>query len=78
MTAFLAAWRISQSPGRDALPVWAAVILAYDIGALAVTFNYALFISQGGMEFWLLNAVIFTAAAYQQRAGSNRMKARVG
>jgi hypothetical protein len=42
--------------------IWAAVIVAYDFGALAVTFNYPLFIGQGGMEFWLLNAALFTGA----------------
>jgi hypothetical protein len=46
----------------DPLPVWAALILAYDLGAVALTFNYPLFIGQGGLEFWLLNACLFGAA----------------
>ena len=48
--------------------VWATLILAYDVGAVANTFSYPLFIGQGGMEFWLLNAALFGAAAYQARA----------
>ena len=56
------AWRMALRPGDDALAIWAAVILAYDLGALATTFNYPLFIGQGGMEFWLLNATLFAAA----------------
>jgi hypothetical protein len=27
-----------------------------------ITFNYPVFISQMGMEFWLLNAALFVAA----------------
>ena len=47
---------------HDGLWVWAAVIFGYDLGSLALTFNYALFIGQLGLEFWLLNAALFTAA----------------
>lgn len=48
---------------------WATVILAYDVGAVAVTFNYSLFIGQGGLEFWLLNAAIFAAGRNAIRRG---------
>ncbi|MCS7034055.1 MAG: hypothetical protein NZ561_08680 [Phycisphaerae bacterium] len=40
---------------------WAAVLFGYNVGALAVTFNYPLFAGQGGLEFWMLNAVLFAA-----------------
>jgi len=56
------AYLIAVRPGTDALGIWAALILAYDVGAAAVTFNYPLFISQGGMEFWLLNACLFATS----------------
>ncbi len=56
------AMKIALAAGPNALWIWAAVIVAYDFGALAVTFNYPLFIGQGGMEFWLLNAALFTGA----------------
>lgn len=56
------ALKIAVSPGVGSLWIWAAVIAAYDFGALAVTFNYPLFIGQGGVEFWLLNAALFAAA----------------
>lgn len=45
---------------------WAALVFAYNVGALAVTFNYPLFIGQGGMEFWLLNAALFAMISYQR------------
>ena len=37
------------------------VVFAYDVGALAMTFNYPLFIGQSGLEFWILNACLFAA-----------------
>lgn len=68
-TALATAYRIAvTAPPGGALAVWASIVLAYDIGAVAVTFNYPLFISQGGMEFWLLNAALFGAALSTRRA----------
>jgi hypothetical protein len=51
----------------DELPFWSTVIFAYNIGALMITFNYPIFISQGGMEFWLLNTALFVTLHYQQQ-----------
>jgi hypothetical protein len=48
------------------LSTWAAIMFAYNLAALAVTFNYPLFIGQGGMEFWLLNAALY-ASVHRQR-----------
>ncbi|MFO0810550.1 MAG: hypothetical protein U0746_18135 [Gemmataceae bacterium] len=62
-----------RSPPGHPLAVWASVVLGYDIAAVAVTFNYPLFISQGGLEFWLLNSVLFAAAT----ASSNGVSASV-
>jgi hypothetical protein len=47
---------------RDELSFWGAVIFSYNIGIIMITFNYPVFISQMGMEFWLLNAALFVAA----------------
>jgi hypothetical protein len=44
------------------LSFWSSVISAYNIGVIMITFNYPVFVSQMGMEFWLLNAAIFVAA----------------
>jgi hypothetical protein len=60
--AVAAAYRITLARSPGALTTWAAVILAYDLGAVAITFNSPLFMSQMGVEFWLLNACLFVAA----------------
>ena len=55
--ALLAAWRIALRR-RDALGDWANIIVAYNVGALALCFNSAFFMSQTGLECWLLNGVL--------------------
>lgn len=40
---------------------WAELIVAYDVAALAITFNATPFAGQTGLEFWLLNATVFAA-----------------
>ena len=61
----LMGWKIMKharnSDGED-MVVWGALLIAYNVGAFAITFNYPFFASQGGMEFWLLNAIIFSTA----------------
>jgi hypothetical protein len=56
------AWKIAISPQVGDFKLWGGLIFAYNIGAIAITFNYPLFIGQGGMEFWLLNSALFVAA----------------
>jgi hypothetical protein len=60
--AFYWAGKIALDRSRPELTVWGALVFAYNTGALAVTFNSPLFVSQAGLEFWLLNAAIFVAA----------------
>ncbi len=60
--AISAAVKIALDRNNGDLYLWGGILLAYSAGALATTFNYALFIGQGGMEFWLLNALLFAAA----------------
>jgi hypothetical protein len=57
-------WRSRSDP---TLSLWAAVILGYAVGTCALTFSYPVFVSQAGMEFWLLNATVFAAARWQVR-----------
>jgi hypothetical protein len=56
------AWKVAMNRKLGEFRLWGALIFSYNIGAIALTFNYPLFLSQGGMEFWLLNAALFTAA----------------
>jgi hypothetical protein len=60
--ACLTAWKIAISRQLDDFKLWGGLIFAYNIGAVAITFNYPLFISQSGMEFWLLNSALLVAA----------------
>jgi len=38
--------------------IWLAIVVAYDVSALALCFSYPLFMGTLGLEFWLLNAVV--------------------
>ncbi|HYR07234.1 MAG TPA: hypothetical protein VEQ60_05685 [Longimicrobium sp.] len=79
--ALLTVWRTARarppSPQAHDLPFWAAIVLAYSVGATALTFSYPIFLSQSGMEFWLLNATLFAAARHaRQSAAADALAAR--
>ena len=65
------AWNIATNRKLGDFALWGGLIFAYNIGAVAITFNYPLFMSQGGMEFWLLNAALFVAARNSGIVGSS-------
>ena len=69
VVTLLMTFRVARGPprGDPAVALWATVILGYSVGTCALTFSYPVFLSQTGMEFWLLNAVMFTAARTQAR-----------
>jgi hypothetical protein len=48
------------TPGLEG---WATVIAGYNVGALALTFSYPIFMSSIGIEFWLVNAALIQAEA---------------
>jgi hypothetical protein len=64
--ALIAAVWLTFNIGRKTIygPVglWAAILTSYNISVIAVLFSYSFFLSQSGLEFWLLNAAIFSAA----------------
>lgn len=62
--ACFTAWKIALNRHLGDFALWGGLIFAYNIGALAITFNYPLFIGQGGMEFWLLNSALFVGGYY--------------
>ncbi len=70
--ACLTAWNIAINRQLGDLALWGGLIFAYNIGAVAITFNYPLFIGQGGMEFWLLNSALFVAV-HNSRTADNRL-----
>lgn len=64
LTIFVAirtAFRIALSPVEPTLAIFAAVICGYDVGGFASCFGYGYFMSQQGMEYWFLNAIMFAA-----------------
>jgi hypothetical protein len=61
------AWKVAMSHLPAELPTVGALVVAYNVGALAVTFNYPLFIGQGGLEFWLINTLLYTTACFEAR-----------
>jgi hypothetical protein len=61
LTTFWALRLALRRQEQGELWVWGTLIFAYDLGALALTFSYPFFMSQVGMEFWLLNAALFGA-----------------
>lgn len=62
----------------DELWVWGTVLFAYNVGALAITFTYPFFAGQRGMEFWLLNAVLFAAHRTAQQVSLGDVKEQPG
>lgn len=76
VAVLLACWTTWKIASRRAsiqsdLPIWGALLFAYNIGMVVITFNQPLFFGQPGMEFWLLNAMLFAVArnAFAGRSG---------
>jgi uncharacterized YccA/Bax inhibitor family protein len=75
LVACYTAYKIAINRNLGDFGLWGGLILSYNIGAIATCFNYPLFISQGGMEFWLLNTALFVAANHHQSV-NNRARER--
>jgi len=60
--AVRATLKIALSRDRNMLWPWAAMLFGYDVGVIANTFAYPVFIGQSGLEFWLFNALLYAAA----------------
>jgi hypothetical protein len=67
LMALWQALRLGRSRRNGDIGLWAAVIFAFNIGCVAVTFNYPLFMGQTGLDFWLLNAALVAAAQAEHR-----------
>jgi hypothetical protein len=65
--AFRMAYKIALNERSVELATLAAVIFAYDVGVLAATFDSCIFIGGGGLDFWMLNAMLFNAAYHTLR-----------
>jgi hypothetical protein len=61
LTAIRLAVRIDDVRGREVYK-WAAVLMGYTVGMIALTFSGCPFSSTAGVDFWLLSAVVFAAS----------------
>ncbi len=68
------ALRTALDRNATELGVFAAFVFAYDLAALSQTFDDPFFISQGGMEFWFMNALLFATALAFSRRGVRRLR----
>jgi len=64
--------KLALTRDQNRLWPWPAIIFGYDIGVLANTFSYPVFIGQSGLEFWLFNALLFAAARTETRRPGKR------
>jgi hypothetical protein len=74
----IACWvslRVALSRLSGNLPLWGALLFALNMATIAVTFNYPIFMAQGGMEFWFLNGCLF-AAAIEVHTQERRIRAQ--
>jgi hypothetical protein len=62
LVALWVAFGIGKNVKYGAVGLWAAILTAYGCSVLAVTFDYPFFNSQNGLEFWLLNAALWSVA----------------
>ncbi len=60
--AFRVSYKIALNQRSAELATLAAVVFAYDVGVLAATFDSCIFIGGGGLDFWILNSMLFNAA----------------
>ena len=65
--AFRVTYKIALNQRSAELATLAALIFAYDVGVLAATFDSCIFIGGGGLDFWILNAMLFNAAYHTLR-----------
>ncbi len=65
--AFRVSYKIALNERSAELATLAALVFAYDVGVLAATFDSCFFIGGGGLDFWMLNAMLFNAAYHTMR-----------
>lgn len=73
--AILTSWRMAFLNGIGSLWVWAVILFAYNLGALAMCFNVPFFQSNGAMELWLLNGGLYGVVVLEYRRTRKRVSA---
>lgn len=67
LLAMRVAYKIGLNQRCQELGVLGALVFAFNVSALAATFDCDYFISGSGMDFWLLNAMLFSVAYHTFR-----------
>lgn len=70
--AMRVAYKIALNQHFGELAALGALVFAYDVSALAATFDANYFISGAGLDFWMLNAMLFNAAYHTFRTSPAR------
>ena len=65
--AFRVTYKVALNERSAELATLAAMVFAYNVGVLAATFDSCFFIGGGGLDFWMLNAMLFNAAYHTLR-----------
>jgi hypothetical protein len=66
--AMRVAYKVALNQRFAELGALGALVFAYDVSALAATFDGNYFIGGAGLDFWLLNAMLFNAAYHTFRS----------
>jgi hypothetical protein len=66
LIAMMTTLRLSLFGYTSELRMWACLISAYNVALFATTFSFVPFVAQSGMEFWMMNAIIYAANHSQQ------------
>lgn len=66
VVAMAAAGGAARRARSDWLAGWAALVAAYDLSMIGLTFSYSPFAGQTGLEYWLLNGTLFAAYAHSR------------
>jgi hypothetical protein len=61
LLAFFHAVNLALKRTTARIELWATIIAGYNLGGLALTFSYPIFMSTIGLEFWLVNAALIQA-----------------
>lgn len=61
------AFKVATRSSTGAPALFAVLMCAYGVGVLALTFDYPFFMSEGAIEFWVLNAMLSAVLFTQER-----------
>jgi hypothetical protein len=69
------ALKIALDRRLPVIGIWGAIIVACNTSACAAIFNHCYFVSQDGLDFWMLNAALFGMYRYALATGKPPSKA---